>query len=57
MKKQTKKGQIVIEFIWIIFFAVSFITGAFYLYDKSEIELKKYRMGRNIKYGKFSIFY
>ena len=48
---QRKKGQILIEFIWMLVFIFSFLSSVFYLYDKSGKEIKKYEMGRNVNYG------
>ena len=49
-KSQRKRGQIFMEFIWMLIFIFSFLSSIFYLYDKSEKEIKKYEMGRNVNY-------
>ena len=56
MKKgQRKRGQIFIEFIWMLIFIFSFLSSIFYLYDKSGKEIKKYEMGRNVNYDSANI--
>ncbi len=55
MKNNRKKrGQIFIEFIWMLIFVFGFLSSIFYLYDKSGKEMKKYEMGRNVNYGSTS---
>lgn len=54
-KNHRKKGQIFIEFIWMLVFIFSFLSSIFYLYEKSGKEIKKYEMGRNVNYGSTSI--
>lgn len=49
--KKRKRGQVFMEFIWLLVFIFSFLSSIFYLYDKSEKEMKKYEMGRNVSYG------
>ena len=54
-KSHRKRGQVFIEFIWMLIFIFSFLSSIFYLYDKSGKEIKKYEMGRNVNYGSASI--
>ena len=45
MNKILKKGQILLEFIWLIVFISSFLTSVLYLYEKGNYEIKKYQLG------------
>ncbi|MDE0151162.1 MAG: hypothetical protein OXK80_01520 [Bdellovibrionales bacterium] len=56
MKKSCKKrGQVFMEFIWMLIFIFSFLSSIFYLYDKSGKEIKRYEMGRNVNYDSANI--
>ena len=47
----TKKGQIVLEFLWLIIFVSSFLSAVLYFYENTRSEIKKYKIGKEFHYG------
>ena len=51
--KQKKKGQMVIEILWMLLFILSFLSSVVLFYEKSEKEIQKLRIGENNSYGRY----
>lgn len=40
------KGQIILEFIWLVVFVSSFLASVLYLYEGGQAEIEQYQLGR-----------
>ena len=52
-----KKGQAIIEMMWVLLFVMSFLTSILFFYDQAEKEIQKIRKGEKAKYEKTNFFY
>ena len=52
LSSKNKMGQILLELIWLIVFVAGFLSSAFYLYQKGENEINKYRLNKELTYEK-----
>ena len=41
-----KRGQILLELIWLILFLSGFLASILYLFEKGRGEIEKYRLGK-----------
>ena len=46
LSSKNKMGQILLELIWLIVFVAGFLSSVFYLYQKGEKEINKYRLNQ-----------
>ncbi len=44
-----KRGQVLLELIWVVFLIVGFLSSFTYLYDQSQKRIEKHRMGKIVK--------
>ena len=56
MFKFKKKGSILIELFWIVFFILGFLSSFVYFYDQSQKHIEKHRMGKIVQHDHTKIF-
>ena len=51
-----KRGLVIMELIWIIFFILGFLSSFTYFYDHSKKHIEKNRMGKMVQHDHSNIF-
>ena len=55
MRAQYKnKGQIIMEFVWLVIFLSSFLASVLYLYKEGRKEIDQYQLGKRVWHEKTS---
>lgn len=54
--KFKKRGVVFLELLWFLLLIIGFLSSFTYLYNKSQKQIEKHRIGRIVKHDQWGLF-